>query len=538
LKPATSQIRLVLYEQILFKMLRLLVKASSLHLDIIYQLLQQTTLPLLKDGVLGLLCSMGLLMTAAIASIGRTTRFFTILDGSILDQAFRLLRSLPVVRRIVRNSKKMLLSELSQSMKPTSLSSFDKIIELPPVGKISAEILLKAKSRKEKDYDQPFQSSRMTGTIYATDFNHRQICNQIYSDFAHTNPLHSDAFPSIARMESEIVNMAASFLGGDNHHSICGTVTSGGTESILTAVRTSRDFVCYLRNIDYPEMIVATSAHAAVYKAAEYFKIKIVRVPVNDDGQMMISAVKRSISYRTVLIYASAPTYPHGVVDPIEDLSVIALKAKCCLHVDACLGGFVLPFISDTTVGNDLPNFDFSVAGVTSLSVDTHKYGFAQKGSSILLYSTTLLRQFQYTSVTDWTGGLYISPTPAGSRSGGLIAQTWASMLHMGRLGYINAARDIFTAVSKLRRDIEDIEGLCLIGKHVTMVVSWRSVDKHVNIYDINDILSSKGWRLAVLQNPSALHICVTAANILSLDDLVRDLRKAVASSKTVKKFW
>lgn len=281
--------------------------------------------------------------------------------------------------------------------------------------------------------------------------------------------------------------------------------------------------------------IISTTAHAAVYKAAEYFRIKIVTVAVNDSGQMNISAAKRAINNRTILIYASAPTYPHGVIDPIEELAAIAIHAKCCLHVDACLGGFVLPFLVNGENENKLPKFDFSVPGVTSMSVDTHKYGFAQKGSSIVLYSSKLLRQFQYTSVADWTGGLYISPTPAGSRSGGLIAQTWASMLHMGHAGYTKAAKEIVSAVLKLRKDIQNIEGLKLIGEHATMIVAWGSSDKSVNIYDINDIMSSKGWRLAVLQNPSALHICVTSANVSALGDLVSDVQSAVASARDLK---
>lgn len=304
---------------------------------------------------------------------------------------------------------------------------------------------------------------------------------------------------------------------------------SAGNVSIITLHITTT----LLNNTN--DRIVASTAHAAVYKAAEYFKIKLVRVPVSENGQIKLSAVNRAVNHRTVLIYASAPTYPHGVVDPIESLGIIAIKAKCCLHIDACLGGFVLPFISKIETVS-LPKFDFTVPGVTSMSIDTHKYGFAQKGSSIVLYSSTVLRQFQYTSITDWTGGLYISPTPAGSRSGGLIAQTWASMLHVGHAGYMAAAEDIVVAVSQLRNDIKRIEGLALIGEHVTMVVAWRSSDKQVNIYDVNDIMTSKGWRLAVLQNPSALHICVTKANISALGEMVRDLKSAVDSSRNLQR--
>lgn len=282
--------------------------------------------------------------------------------------------------------------------------------------------------------------------------------------------------------------------------------------------------------------IVSVSAHAAVYKAAEYFKINILRVPTDEHGQMNVASVKRALSRRTILIYASAPTYPHGVIDPIEELSDIALGQRCCLHVDACLGGFILPFLSGRESESHVPKFDFSLAGVTSMSVDTHKYGYAQKGSSVVLYSTSVLRQFQYTSVADWTGGLYISPTPAGSRSGGLIAQTWAAMLHMGREGYSRVAHEIIESAIKLRKAVADTDGLELIGRHATMVVAWRTTDRTNNVYVLNDILSSKGWRLAVLQNPSALHFCITPANISSVDALIDDLKQAVQTSRSLDK--
>lgn len=271
-----------------------------------------------------------------------------------------------------------------------------------------------------------------------------------------------------------------------------------------------------------------------MYKAAEYFKIKIRRVPMDENGRMNILAVKKALRRQTVLVYASAPTYPHGTIDPVDDLSNIALQHGCCLHVDACLGGFVLPFLSDVEHESRVPKFDFSLPGVTSMSVDTHKYGYAQKGSSVILYSTAIMRQFQYTSVADWSGGLYISPTPAGSRSGGLIAQTWAAMLHMGYEGYSKAAHDIFAGAKKLREAIAATEGLELIGTHITMIVAWHT-STGSNIYVLNDILTSKGWRLAVLQNPKALHFCITPANLSAIDELITDLRSAVRLSQTLK---
>lgn len=247
-------------------------------------------------------------------------------------------------------------------------------------------------------------------------------------------------------------------------------------------------------------------------------------------GRMSVSEVYKAMTKNTILIYASAPSYPHGTIDPIEELAKIALNWKCCLHVDACLGGFVLPF-AKSLKSTKIPSFDFQVQGVTSLSVDTHKYGCAQKGSSIVLYHSNSLRKYQYTSVTEWSGGLYISPSQPGSRSGGLIAQTWAALLFNGYNGYKNAAHKILISAQYFREQIQSIPGLELLGADVTMVVAWTSGHPKLNIYMINDILSNMGWELSVLHAPPALHLCLTSANIGSLESLVTDLRSAVANS-------
>lgn len=275
----------------------------------------------------------------------------------------------------------------------------------------------------------------------------------------------------------------------------------------------------------YFSRIIAISAHAAVYKAAEYFKIQLIRVGVDEEGRMKVEEVKKKINKNTILIYASAPSYPHGAIDPIGTLSEIAIAYDCCLHVDACLGGFVLPFLKAEI--STIP-FDFELAGVTSISVDTHKYGCAQKGSSVVLYSSKELRKFQYTSVMDWTGGLYISPSQPGSRSGGLISQTWAALVHMGVDGYTTVAREIYSAALMLRTEINAIPGLQVIGEDVNMIVAWKSNMNKINIYIVNDILQSKGWQLSVLQAPPALHLCITAANVSCVPQLVTDLRHSV----------
>jgi sphinganine-1-phosphate aldolase len=417
--------------------------------------------------------------------------------------------------------------------------------------------------------------------------------------YAHANPLHADAFPAVARMEAEIVAMTARMLGGGERagasepsssekrkpvssssssdvcvrSGVCGLTTSGGTESILTAIRATRDYMRETRGITKPEMIAATSAHAAVYKAAEYFGIRLLIAPVDEHYRMDVAATRRLITRNTILLYASAPGYPHGAMDPVEALGALAVRKKICLHVDACLGGFVMPFAgeageetlvaggeasgqrrssrrpaeafsgasngvahpreeSEASPAPPIAPFDFRVPGVTSMSVDTHKYGLAQKGSSVVLYSSSALRQRQYTAVTNWSGGLYISPTQAGSRSGGLIAQTWAALVHMGREGYRRNAAAVLKAAVKLRRGIAAIEGLTLVGSDATMVVAWGSADPTLNVYVVNDVMTKKGWHLSVLHAPAALHMCLTPANVGAVDALLEDLRDAVGEAR------
>lgn len=460
---------------------------------------------------------------------------------------FETLKALPVIRGIVAREKAKIISEMDSEMRKKAASEPPRLVALPAQGMSVEAILAEAETRRSKDLQWSTRSSLMSGAVYMADEPHYNLLCSVYSTFAHANPLHADAFPSVARMEAEVVSMTAELLGGGGggNPEVCGLMTSGGTESILTAIRATRDYMCAVRGVSQPEMIVAVSAHAAVYKAAEYFNIHLVRVGVDENFRMDPAAVRRAINRNTILIYASAPGYPHGAVDPVQELAVLARRRGVCLHVDACLGGFVLPFAAPAgAAADDSPTkhggsslggltitvqpFDFRVAGVTSMSVDTHKYGLAQKGSSVVLYASSTLRQYQYTAVMDWSGGLYISPSQAGSRSGGLIAQTWAALVHVGRRGYEDMAAAVLGAASTLRDGISRIRGLRVLGSDVNMVVAWGSSDASLNIYVVNDVLVTKGWHLSVLHCPPALHMCLTPANVDSVPKLLADLRAAV----------
>lgn len=378
-----------------------------------------------------------------------------------------------------------------------------------------------------------------------SDVEHFALLNKVYARYAHYNPLHADMFAAAVRMEREVVAMTASLLGGGpgGASSVCGCVTSGGSESILTAIRATRDFFAAARGgcgadagAPVPELVAATTAHAAVHKACAYFGVRLVTVPVDSRGGLCVASARRAVRPGvTALIYASAPGFPHGVVDDVPALGALALQAGCGLHVDACLGAFVLPFAAEAghpALGRQ--PFDFSVPGVTSMSADTHKFGQAAKGSSVVLYGGAALRRCQYTAVTDWPGGLYVSPGAPGSRPGGLVACAWAALVHLGRDGLVAATRRILDAAAELAAGVAATPGLAPLGAAAggspTMVVAFRSTDARVPIFVVNDVLTQMGWHLNALQRPPALHFCVTAANCGAVPELVQALGEAVAS--------
>ncbi|XP_026385435.1 sphingosine-1-phosphate lyase-like isoform X1 [Papaver somniferum] len=402
--------------------------------------------------------------------------------------------------------------------------------ELPKVG-LGGHVIDKLREEKEKDVAW---QGKCSGTVYIggnDSERHFSLINEAYSMFAHTNPLHQDVFQSVVRFEAEVVAMTAALLGSKETASggqICGNMTSGGTESILLAVKTSRDYMRTKKGIRKPEMIIPESAHSAYDKAAQYFNIKLWRVPVNKEFQADVKAIRRFVNKNTILIVGSAPGFPHGIIDPIEELGELASSMGICLHVDLCLGGFVLPFARK--LGYPIPPFDFSVEGVTSISVDVHKYGLAPKGTSTVLYRNHEIRKHQFVAVTEWSGGLYISPTIAGSRPGGLSAGAWAAMMSLGLEGYLQNTREIMEVSKQIQKGIKEIPELFIIGRPDMTIVAFGSND--LDIFEVNDIMSSNGWHLNALQRPNSLHICVTLQHVSVVEDFLRVLKEAVQTVK------
>ncbi|KAG8435055.1 hypothetical protein GDO86_013137 [Hymenochirus boettgeri] len=394
------------------------------------------------------------------------------------------------------------LDEMSERM-VLSKNGMSYVYALPKTGLQQEKVMCKLKEYSAIG-DVSWEAGKVSGTVYSGEKRLTQLLVKVYGEFAWTNPLHPDIFPGVRKMEAEVVRMTCTlFHGGPDS---CGTVTSGGTESILMACKAYRD-LAFERGIKYPEIVAPVSAHAAFDKAAHYFGMKIVHVPVDENTmQVNVKAMRRAISKNTAMLVCSAPQFPHGAIDPIEDVAKLAVKYKLPLHVDACLGGFLIVFMEKA--GFPLKPFDFRVKGVTSISADTHKYGYAPKGSSVILYSDKKYRHYQFFVAPDWQGGIYASPAIAGSRPGGIIAACWATMMHIGEDGYIEATKNIIKAARFIESELRKIKEIFIFGKPEVSVIALGS--NKFDIYRLSNSLTAKGWNLNSLQFPSSIHLCLT----------------------------
>uniref|UniRef100_A0AAQ5ZIZ4 sphinganine-1-phosphate aldolase n=1 Tax=Amphiprion ocellaris TaxID=80972 RepID=A0AAQ5ZIZ4_AMPOC len=428
------------------------------------------------------------------------------LTSRIKKQCFRLIRKIPFVGAAIQSQLNKALDDMSASL-CTLKEGMSYTKELPSKGLSQSQVM-----DKIKEYETLSKSSFIPEPL-------------VYGEFAWSNPLHPDIFPGVRKMEAEVVRMTcALFHGGPNS---CGTVTSGGTESILMACKAYRD-MAHERGVKYPEILAPVSVHAAFDKAAHYFGMKLVHIPLDKKTMKVdVKAMRKAINKNTAMLVCSAPQFPHGIMDPVEEVAKLAVRYKLPLHVDACLGGFLIVFMEKA--GYPLAPFDFRVKGVTSISADTHKYGYAPKGSSVILYSDKKYRQYQYFVAPDWQGGIYASPSVAGSRPGGIIAACWATMMHMGENGYVDATRKIVSTARKIKTEINKIKGVFVFGDPEVSVVAIGS--DVFDIFHLSNALTSKGWNLNTLQYPSSIHICCTVLHTQPgvADHFIRDVKEQVA---------
>ncbi|HIF15033.1 MAG TPA: aminotransferase class V-fold PLP-dependent enzyme, partial [Bacteroidetes bacterium] len=440
----------------------------------------------------------------------------------------KVLDKIPSVKKEIEKQTNDMMADIETNLRPYD-GRYDKFTEFPKEG-VSREKITSWMKEMMDEESQRWNGGFCSGTVYHGYPEHIEFMNEIYSITSQTNPLHSDLFPSIAKFEAEIISMTANMLGAKNcPDNVCGSVTSGGSESIMMAMKSYRDRARKERGITKPEMVIPITAHVAFNKAAEYFNIKVRTIPMDENYQVDVKKLEKAINVNTIVIVGSAPTFPQGAIDPIPELSRIAKKYNIGLHVDSCLGGFILPWVKK--LGYDMPDFDFSLSGVTSISADTHKYGFAAKGTSVILYRDENLRSYQYFTYTEWPGGIYFSPTMTGSRPGALSAACWASLVSIGEQGFMDIAKNIMNTADTIKKGIAEIPELKILGKPYYNI-SFTSDE--FNIFEILDIMGEKKWNLNGLIRPDCVHICLTNAHTKPgvAERFVSDLKEAVVIAK------
>ncbi|KAL2149653.1 hypothetical protein VTH82DRAFT_8305 [Thermothelomyces myriococcoides] len=434
---------------------------------------------------------------------------------------------MPGVRTKVRKQVDEALSKLQTKMVPANATRY---LTLPKEGWAEDAVRKELETLATMDHTR-WEDGYVSGAVYHGEEDLLKLQTEAYGKFTVANPIHPDVFPGVRKMEAEVVAMVLSLFNAPP--GAAGVTTSGGTESILMACLSARQKAYVERGVTEPEMILPETAHTAFRKAGEYFKIKIhvVACPA-PSYQVDIKRVARLINSNTVLLVGSAPNFPHGIIDDISALSKLALKKRIPLHVDCCLGSFLVPFLDKA--GFETVPFDFRLKGVTSISCDTHKYGFAPKGNSTVLYRTQALRAYQYFVDPSWSGGVYASPGMAGSRPGALIAACWASLVSVGEAGYLESCKQIVGTAKKLINHINTSPALSaeleILGNPLVSVVAFRS--RNLNIYDIADAMTARGWHLNALQNPPAIHVALTLPIVKVWERLAADLEAVVEAER------
>ncbi len=376
--------------------------------------------------------------------------------------------------------------------------------------------------------DLRWQDGRTFGMVYDGGPTVHEVAEKAAALYLHENALNTKAFPSLGAIQAEVVGWTADLLHRSDF--AAGFLTSGGTESILCGVKAARERARIERGITEPEMIVAESAHAAFHKAAHLFGLKPHKTPVGNDWRADVDAMAELVNDNTVLIVGSAPQYPQGVIDDIPAIAALAASTDANCHVDACMGGFVLPFVE--MLGREVAPWDFRVEGVTSISADIHKLGYAPKGVSVILHRSKKLRSYQTFIFDDWLGGFYGSPNLQGTRSGLPMAAAWAVMSHLGIDGYLELTRQNLANADQVRAGIAEIDGIRVLGDgqfHLVAMSNEPDDPDPIDIFALGDALLARGWHHDRQGPPDSLHSTISNSNTGVIDQYLSDLAACVA---------
>ena len=392
--------------------------------------------------------------------------------------------------------------------------------QLPPQGSSLEEVMDRLRSLQVNDGD--YHNARTWGLIYNAGPDVDAVLQAAGGHTLLENALNPFVFPSLREMQRDVVSVSAALLnGGDD---IGGAMTSGGTESIFMAVKTARDRMRAEKGIAKGRLLVPKTAHPAFAKAAHLLDLEFAQMPMGDDLRTHPSALDGMITPDTVLVVGSAPAYPFGMVDPIPEMAQIASDAGVPFHVDACLGGFMLPFLE--RLGYDIPPWDFRVPGVSSISADLHKYGYCIKGASVVLHRPKANMRYQVWQFSDWPGGIYGTQAFLGTKPAAPIGAAWAVLQYLGEDGYVRKMRETMDAVEKLKAGVAALDGIHVWGEPDGTVVALGS--HTADIFAIGDTLNERGWHFDRQEGPPALHLMASPRHKLNVDEFLDDLRYAL----------
>ena len=399
-------------------------------------------------------------------------------------------------------------------------------IRIPEKGRDPDSLLQEMEALKAGDVR--WQEGRTWSMVYQVDEAHNELLKKASNLFFSESYINPFAFESLQRMEKEVIGMTADLLNGGPE--VVGTMTSGGTESIFRSLYTYREWGRKARP-GCTEVVAPATLHPAFEKAAHILGLTIVKVPVLENGAADVEGMARRVGSGTLMLAASAPAYPHGILDPIESIAELAQKQQLPFHVDSCIGGFMLPWVERLRPGQVAP-WDFRLPGVTSMSADTHKFAYGAKGSSVLLYRGMKLLRHQFFITTDWAGGIYASATLLGSRSGGPIAAAWAALNSIGQERYLQLTQEILEGVGQLKSFIEATPELALIGEPCMNILAFTTRSNRPDIFVLADGLEKRGWYVDRQQRPNCIHITVMQQNLPVIATYIEDLRAALDFAK------
>lgn len=401
---------------------------------------------------------------------------------------------------------------------------------MPATGLSASEIAEQVEAHRAADLD--WRSGKVWAYVFDPGEEAEAVIKRAYMAYLTENGLDPTAFPSLLRFENEVVAMAAHHLGGDEQ--VVGNFTSGGTESIILAVKTARNWARARRpelatSAQRPKIVLPSTAHAAFHKAAHYLDLEVTLVDVDPDTFLAdVDKMRAAIDEHTIMLVGSAVSYAHCVVDPIPELAALAREHDLWLHVDGCMGGFLLPYFRQ--LGREFPQFDFSVPGVSSISMDLHKYAFAAKGASVVLYRNKDLRKHQIFTCATWTGYTISNPTIQSSKSGGPVAAAWAVLNYFGESGYLDIAKHVLAATDKVMTFVDDHADLRLLGRSDMSHVAFAS--DTIPIFRLADAVNKRGWyvqvQLSFGNSPANIHLCINPANLKWIEPLLEDIAACI----------